>query len=353
MEVTRKIGSTGLFAMDGHVRCEVRPPKDSPVSLAASYAHLMTVYHARQFILCLAELPKLRSSAGGCLDAHARSSYPSYALCIKMNGSPGFEINQPLRRRKMTIASGSKWLRVICILVATVASGLLLQSEAHAQAKNYQLFRFDLGAMGGWVHGSGSRGGGGYLEPKFNVLDSLAVGLRIDGLAMFGGSYGLKGGGDMSMEMMAASTFLAKCDYYLLDTWVRPFVGMGAGIYYLGGQSISVKSGDASINQKAGKYFGIAPQIGIQLGAFRLGMTYNAIMGASMEVQQTIGTVSQRSEVLRNYVTFEIGGTIGGGRKEHSTPYPETPPGQMPPGQMPPGQMPPGQMPAQGQVPAM
>jgi hypothetical protein len=38
----------------------------------------------------------------------------------------------------------------------------------------------------------------------------------------------------------------------------------------------------AGIDQKAGRYFGIAPQIGVDLGRLRLAATYNMILGADI-----------------------------------------------------------------------
>jgi hypothetical protein len=101
-------------------------------------------------------------------------------------------------------------------------------------------------------------------------------------------------------------------------TSFRPFLGFGAGVFNMGGQNVSAGQGGGSISQAAGRYFGVAPQIGIELGRARLALGYNAILGADIEVKQQVsaGTAPPpAAEVSRNFVHFELGVRFGGGRK--------------------------------------
>ena len=66
---------------------------------------------------------------------------------------------------------------------------------------------------------------------------------------------------------------------------------------------------------QTGRYFGVAPQIGIDLGRVRLAATYNAILGASLEVHQTVGDVEQTSSASQNYLSLELSFRFGGGRR--------------------------------------
>ena len=60
--------------------------------------------------------------------------------------------------------------------------------------------------------------------------------------------------------------------------------------------AIAPGPGTAGISPKAGRYFGVAPQLGIDLGRLRLAASYNAILGADIEVTQMIGDVQQTAE---------------------------------------------------------
>jgi hypothetical protein len=189
----------------------------------------------------------------------------------------------------------------------------------NAQSQNYQSVRVDLG--GSYVTTDehwGSWGIGVWIEPKFNLLDQLAVGLRFDEIAILGGMLS----DEPNITQKAGTAFLLKGDYFFFSNTVRPFGALGLGMYILGGQSIqaSTSTTNASISQKAGKYFGIAPQIGVDISHFRVSIVYNIILGATLEVSQTVTTggtsIQQSSSISQNYLSFEIGGVIGGSKKK-------------------------------------
>ena len=197
-------------------------------------------------------------------------------------------------------------------------STLAVPSLINAQSQNYQLFRFDLGVSyvitdKHW----GSWGMGAWIEPKFNLLDQLAVGLRTEGIAVIGGMLS----NEPDITQKAGAAFLLKGDYFFTNNTARPFGALGLGMYTLGGQSIKVSTSatSASISQKAGKYFGIAPQIGVDLSHFRVSFVYNIILGATLEVSQSVNvgtnSIQQSSSISQNYLSLEIGGFIGGGKK--------------------------------------
>ena len=196
------------------------------------------------------------------------------------------------------------------IFIGLVVVGI--SSVAHAQAENYNPIRVDSALSGTYVSASGRGGFGAVVEPKFAVHDQISVGLRLEGAVMFGGNIG--NDGNTSMDMGAAASMMAKGEYLFTTTDVRPFVGLGLGMIDIASQSISTSTMSASIDQKAGRYFAVAPQIGIDLGRLRLAATYNVIMGADIEVHQMIGGIDQKASFSQNYLTFELGIRFGGGR---------------------------------------
>lgn len=160
-----------------------------------------------------------------------------------------------------------------------------------------------LGFAGLYGPGMGTYGGGAVLEPKWNVTDSFSVGARVDAGALVGGSVSLQGGASTSTAAAWAS--LAKAEYLFGSSSVRPFLGLGAGLYLLAGESVSGSSSGGSVSQSGGQYFGVAPQAGIDFGLLRLSATYNHIVGGSALVQD-ISVGGEPKRIDQNYVNFEL-----------------------------------------------
>lgn len=185
---------------------------------------------------------------------------------------------------------------------------LLLSSSVFAQSKNYRLIRVDLGLTGAYSPGDlKSAGLGAYIQPMVNIHDFVSVGLRFEGDLLVGGNIS-NGGSQFEVGGTAVASYLAKGEFTLSKTAIRPFVGMGMGMYKLG--SIGLNS-DGGASVEAGRHFGVMPQVGINLGHFRMALAYNAIAGKS----QFDASILELNEVSRNYFTFELAMSIGGGRK--------------------------------------
>ncbi len=217
---------------------------------------------------------------------------------------------------------------------------LLLHASPAAASKNYQLFRLDTSFHFAYTHGPGGYGGGLMLEPKFMILDQLSVGLQT-GVTIYGGGSINSTGSSVSMSVGAVVPLLAKVEFYPLHSPIRPFVGFAIGTYDIAAETV----GSAGIDQRAGWVFGLSPEIGIELGAFRLSVSYHALIAAGIVVRQTIGN-AQTLDVSQNYLTFNIGWRSWGKRRPPPPPAqplaPMTPvPGAPPPGAPPPPAAPP------------
>lgn len=209
-------------------------------------------------------------------------------------------------------------------LVKTLVALTLLAaaSAARAQAANYSPIRVDLTVFGAYAPGDANAwGGGAALEPKYNLTDNIAVGLRLEAAAFVTQKVSV-GSGSASTSVQqgarAVSAIAAKGDYYLTTSSVRPFLGLGLGYYRVGAGSQSV-SGTAVV-QTAGAYtgFGVAPQLGVNFGGFRLAAMYHVLTGGDLVVAtQTVGaTAPVKTKIGKNYFAFELGGTFGGSRRE-------------------------------------
>ncbi len=125
----------------------------------------------------------------------------------------------------------------------------------------------------------------------------------------------------MSQGARAVVGIGAKGDYYLTTSVVRPFVGLGLGWYKIteGSQSVSTGASSAAIVQSAGAYsgFGVAPQLGINLGGFRLAVTYTKLLGGNrVMVTQAVGAAPVETKLATSFFAFELGGTFSGGRRD-------------------------------------
>ena len=110
---------------------------------------------------------------------------------------------------------------------------------------------------------------------------------------------------------------LVKGEYLFGTGTVRPFVGLGAGLYTIGSHSIAAGPNTQGIQTKVGDYLGFAPQLGVDLGRVRLAATYNAIVGAGIDVHETAGATTS---VSQNYLSIELSFRFGGGPKQNGVP---------------------------------
>jgi hypothetical protein len=197
-------------------------------------------------------------------------------------------------------------------------AAVALANPARAQAPSYQPVRVDLTFYGAYASADATSWGGGVaLEPKYNLTDHLAVGLRFDAAAFVTQDVRVgSASGDVSVSQgaRAVTTFLAKADYYLTTTPVRPFVGLGLGLYRIGAGSQSVSGGTVVQTAQAFRGFGLCPQLGVNFGGFRLAGTYHVVTGDDMvSVTQAVGAPAPTvTKLSKNFFSFELGGTFGG-----------------------------------------
>lgn len=120
---------------------------------------------------------------------------------------------------------------------------------------------------------------GGMTEGMVPVKDEFSLGLRLEAQAMFG--VGLDD--EVSAGILAFAGFLAKGEYYFGQGSVRPVAGLGAGIYYfeLIGGSASDDGDDVAVVAFAGEAPGLSPQVGVDLGSFRIATHANLLFFGS------------------------------------------------------------------------
>lgn len=185
------------------------------------------------------------------------------------------------------------------------ALAFVLVGSTHAIADPE--IRVDAGMTGSMVGTSGRSGAGMVGEIKAYANDRLAIGGRVEVAMMFGGVFGED---ELPLDIAMAACGLLKAEYYVVPGQVRPFVGFGAGAYTLGSQRIDSGPNTTGINTQTGNYFGVAPQVGVDMWRVRLAATFNMIVGASLEYTET-GPTRQASRLSRNYLSLELSFRFG------------------------------------------
>ncbi|RKG69160.1 hypothetical protein, partial [Corallococcus terminator] len=160
-----------------------------------------------------------------------------------------------------------------------------------------------LGLAGLMGTGPTTYGGGLIVEPKWNITDKIAVGARLE-VGISGG--GSAGNGSATVSTAVAVASLLKGEYLFRDSGVRPFLGLGAGAYTLANQSVAAGNGGAGVGQSGGRFFGVAPQAGIDFGGVRLAASYNHILGADIVVEQNVNAGIEPERFKRNYFLLEL-----------------------------------------------
>ena len=187
------------------------------------------------------------------------------------------------------------------LLVILLATALAQTCSAQSQDTSGRVFKkfkvdFSVGYASPSNSSPGSKFSGGALfaiEPKFAVLDPLAIGVRVE--AAVTGHINNNNNSNNS-NGKANLSYLLTADYYFTKTSFRPFIGAGGGIY----STATLDSNTVNSNSSSVPYtsqFGFMARAGFELGHLRVGVEYNFVSNDA------------------SYLGLKIGVCIGGGRK--------------------------------------
>ena len=169
-------------------------------------------------------------------------------------------------------------------------------SALKAQSTNFKSFKVDLAFGYAIPSGPGSKGGVVYAtEPKYAINNDITVGLRLE--AAVTANSVTDNGTSLSGRGKATSSYLLTGDYYMKKLGLRPFAGLGLGVYNLSGFDLANSVVDVPSSNK----FGFAPRVGIETGHFRTAIEYNVI--------------GKNRGVNYDYLAFKVGFFLGGGKK--------------------------------------
>ena len=157
---------------------------------------------------------------------------------------------------------------------------ILLFVLVFAAMTSFAQFRVGLGLIGGAPNGDFGDaydfGVGGYLEPKYSVMDDLEVGVHLAWMAFAGGDFSGTSGSLSAAKMVP---ILAVGQYYFAAGKV--YAGMGLGPYSIDFGTIDAGTSGGDIDLGSETKFGFAPKVGINLAGFDLGVAYHIVSDAS------------------------------------------------------------------------
>ena len=198
-------------------------------------------------------------------------------------------------------------------LAIFILSSTISLSSKGQDAVYLKPFKVDLSIGYAIPGGEGTKGGIIFaFEPKYAVIPNLAVGLRMEGaiIAKFSGYD--EDGNAMNTKVKAAGSYLATGDYYFTGNFaLRPFAGVGAGIFSLAG----IEMNSSSENISGGSKFGGMVRGGIEAGHFRLGLEYNIVPKTTFEGYDSDGNYVTGLTSSNNYIGIKLGAFIGGGKR--------------------------------------
>jgi outer membrane protein X len=191
---------------------------------------------------------------------------------------------------------------------------LLSISFAKAQSTIFNPFKVDFALGYAVPQGSGSKGGVALaLEPKYAVMDQLAVGLRLEAALTVRGFDQNYDGSSGSGKIAASASYLATADYYFSNGGFRPFVGGGVGIFALAHGEYDDNTGNSAVSTTAVTRFGEMLRVGFETGHFRLGVEYNFVPRTSESATDDYGNTYDLTS-RNSYLGIKLGFFIGGSR---------------------------------------
>jgi hypothetical protein len=175
-----------------------------------------------------------------------------------------------------------------------------------ASAQKFTPFKVGLG-LGYAAPGAGEGAGGGvllYVEPAYRATNFVSIGLRLESAVIARGVKGVNAN-DVEGDATSNVSYSLNGQYYFNDHYVRPFVGLGFGLFSLAAVEFNTAGGNPDAEDVGAETrFGFYPRVGLDIGHFTITIDYNFVPPTD---------VPTGGEVKNNYLSLKAGFSIGGG----------------------------------------
>ena len=213
--------------------------------------------------------------------------------------------------------------KIIILLLVSGFSHVLI-------AQSYRHFRVGIGGGFAAPPGSGAKAGAAvYVEPAYRISPSLTVGLRVEvAVVERGNTFSNVNTDVFKGNNHGLSSLTLNAQYYFRLIGVRPFVGVGTGIfsfaaaqkYYYNSKGQTTVSSSNIIS--GGSKAGVCPRIGFDYNHFVFTLEYNIVPGNSTTTYNSTTTTNgvstydtQTSTIQNGYFAVKVGFCLGGGRR--------------------------------------
>jgi outer membrane protein X len=195
-------------------------------------------------------------------------------------------------------------------LLTLCAAVIAVSSFAQNSDRIRKPFKFDLAVGLAVPAGSGTNIGFNFaFEPKYAVVENIAVGMRMEWLAAAHNYTVGNNSNDGQGDVTTLNSYLATGDYYFSNKAFRPFVGGGLGVFTTG--TATYKSSDGNYYDyqiPSSTKFGGMIRAGFEVMHFRLGAEYNIAGNTNFTSPYTNG------QLKNSYFALKVGAFIGGGK---------------------------------------
>jgi Outer membrane protein beta-barrel domain len=195
-------------------------------------------------------------------------------------------------------------------LSVLIAAATILCCSAIAQS-NLKPFKLDMSVGYAIPAGQGAKGGVLFvIEPKYAVIPSLSLGLRLEGVVIARFTGFDPEGNPNTVNVEAQGSYVATGDYYFTNNYaVRPFAGGGMGLYRIAGVEVASGTEGVSTSSK----FGGMIRAGVELSHFRMGIEYNIVPSTTFSGYDMNGNPATLTS-KNSYLGLKLGVCFGGGR---------------------------------------
>lgn len=178
-----------------------------------------------------------------------------------------------------------------------------------AYAQSYKPFKVNISSQYSFPIASEAIGGASFsVEPKYSLNRSFDLGIRIE-LASIGYRFDVDGS-QLTARKKSLTSQLLTGTYFLKSTGIRPYVGIGVGLYQLpeGNLYDAVTRTTPSYTYvTGGSKAGFMVRTGLKINHLTVGAEYNLI-GQSTTILPTTEVNYKNS-----YLGIKLGVDIGGG----------------------------------------
>jgi hypothetical protein len=179
-----------------------------------------------------------------------------------------------------------------------------------AKGQDYKPFKVNLSLGYAKPLLSGISGGALFaIEPKYGLSSNFDLGLRLEGALVARGV--TVHGATSTGEVGYLGSYLLTGNYLFGKGNVRPFVGLGGGLYHVTSSGIiEIVDGQSweEITLTGESKWGAMMRVGVKAGHFLMSVEYNAIAASKANL------ASNPTKSKNAYLGIKVGFDIGGGR---------------------------------------